>query len=244
MRHNVQYRRLVLKIRWTEVNSNMLSLLRRNVTHCAPFPRHSSPIATPRSRISRRLKVDATLIPVGKPVAFFTKRRPAGPSWKQIDGIPRRSIAVVSPTQRPNWIFYWFFQCCGEMLTRRTKLPRSDDNGKFLVDGHLGDGIVCQSVGVVPRSLEVVRIVTRWKRKGNTSGKAIDFRYQNTRNEEGWDENHHKGQEGWLGTWTASTQTLYIYALCFSVNLPEESVYVWEASSGQEASRDQPHGKP
>ena len=71
------------------------------MTHCAPFPRHSSPKATPRARMSLLLNVDATLIPVGKPVTFFTKRRPAGPSWKQMDGTPRRDTAVVSPTQRP-----------------------------------------------------------------------------------------------------------------------------------------------
>ena len=40
-------------------------------------------------------------MPEGNPVTFFTGRSPAGPSWKQMEGIPRRRTADVSPTQRP-----------------------------------------------------------------------------------------------------------------------------------------------
>jgi len=75
--------------------------MKRIDTYLTPFPRNSSAIASPRARISLRLKVEALLIPDGKPVTFLTRRKPAGPSLRQIDGIPRRGTAYVSPTQRP-----------------------------------------------------------------------------------------------------------------------------------------------
>lgn len=70
-------------------------------TYCAPLVRNSSPNATPRALINLLLNVEAALIPVGNPVTFFTGRKPAGPSCKQIEGMPKREMAVVSPTQRP-----------------------------------------------------------------------------------------------------------------------------------------------
>ena len=70
-------------------------------THCAPLVRNSSPNATPRALINLLLNVEAALIPVGNPVTFFTGRNPAGPSCKQIEGMPKRGTALVSPTQRP-----------------------------------------------------------------------------------------------------------------------------------------------
>lgn len=45
--------------------------------------------------------VEAAFIPAGKPVTFFTARIPAGPSFMQNAGMPRRSTAWVLPIQRP-----------------------------------------------------------------------------------------------------------------------------------------------
>lgn len=73
-------------------------------THFTPFPLNSSPSATPLAFINLRLKVDAALIPVGNPVTPLVSLTPAGPSCRQIDGIPRRGTALVSPTHRLlNW---------------------------------------------------------------------------------------------------------------------------------------------
>lgn len=99
---DLRYPSQALRIRLKETQPVRLFYFENNTcTHCAPFPLNSSPNATPRARINRRLKVEAVLIPVGNPVTFFTKRIPAGPSWKHIEGTPNRATAVVSPTQRP-----------------------------------------------------------------------------------------------------------------------------------------------
>lgn len=101
------------------------------MTYWIPLARNSSPMAWPRARIRRRLKllfffrgpvvsqtnmeeeewerwtnVEAALIPVGKPVTFFTARMPAGPSFMQNEGMPRRSTEWVFPMHRPMMGFW------------------------------------------------------------------------------------------------------------------------------------------
>lgn len=76
------------------------------MTHWTPFPLNSSAIAFPLARINLLLNVDAALIPGGKPVTFFVKRIPAGPSLKHNEGMPRRGTGVVSPTHRPKGIVF------------------------------------------------------------------------------------------------------------------------------------------
>jgi len=58
-----------------EINTSVA--LRRpkgTCTNLTPFPRNSSPSATPLALINLRLKVDAVLIPVGNPVPPFVAR--------------------------------------------------------------------------------------------------------------------------------------------------------------------------
>ena len=100
-------------------------------TNLTPFPRNSSPNATPRALINLRLKVDAVLIPGGKPVPPFVARnltivkQTCGAC--QQDGLPCRSIvhAKIWDIETGNWM--------GVANTPGSKLALACQNPDLLV---------------------------------------------------------------------------------------------------------------
>jgi hypothetical protein len=122
------------------------------VAHCAPLMRNSSPSATPLARINLRLKVEAAFMPEGKPVTFFTGRRPAGPSWKHREGIPRRFTADVSPTQRPesNRQSTVFPLVEIKLHTLSIELSRANHYTELFVHGHVRDDGSRKGICVIP----------------------------------------------------------------------------------------------
>jgi len=115
-----------------------------------PFPRNSSPNATPLALINLRLKVEAVFIPVGNPVPPFVARNLIGGQMNVlcvlIGDLPCRS--VVHAEVRDVEAAYG----TGIANTPRSKLPLANQDSELFVESELHCCGIRECPSLVPGS--------------------------------------------------------------------------------------------